>query len=145
MNNKIIQIGNAKANAGEIVEGSIEVTKHAGGNDLLIPFTIINGKNDLLIEHYININELKEDWEAYLTSLSFHGKLTQTNDSISGKIWRNICENKLVIDDNKTTLTNKTNEITTLIKLLMQMRSKPIGLIKLKLLESLLVQVLQIK
>jgi len=25
-------------------------------------------------------------------------------------------ENKLVIDDNKTTLTNKTNEITTLIK-----------------------------
>ena len=46
MSNKIIEIGNAKARAGEIVEGSIEVTKHAGGNDLLIPFTIINGIND---------------------------------------------------------------------------------------------------
>ena len=59
---------------------------------------VVNGKNDLLIEHYININELKEDWEADLTSLSFHGKLTQTNDSISGEIWRDICEDKLVID-----------------------------------------------
>ena len=46
MNKKIIKIGNAKANPGEMVEGSIEVTKHAGGNDLSIPFTIINGKND---------------------------------------------------------------------------------------------------
>ncbi len=59
---------------------------------------IVNGKNDLLIEHYININELKEDWEDDITSLSFDGKLTQTNDSISGEIWRYICENKLVID-----------------------------------------------
>jgi hypothetical protein len=59
---------------------------------------IVNGKNDLLIEHYININALKDDWENDITSLSFHGKLTQTNDSISGKIWRDICENKLVID-----------------------------------------------
>ena len=64
----------------------------------LIQNGIVDGKNDLLIEHYININELKEDWEADLTSLSFHGKLTQTNDSISGEIWRDICEDKLVID-----------------------------------------------
>ena len=46
MDKKIIRIGNTKANPGEIVEGSIEVTKHAGGNDLSIPFTIINGIND---------------------------------------------------------------------------------------------------
>ena len=58
---------------------------------------VVNGKNDLLIEHYLNINELKENWEDNLTSLSFHGKLTHTNDSISREIWKEICENKLVI------------------------------------------------
>ena len=46
MSNNIVEIGNAKALPGEITEGSINVTKHAGGNNLTIPFTIINGKNE---------------------------------------------------------------------------------------------------
>ena len=39
----IIEIGSAKAKPGEIVEGSIFVEKLAGGSDLTIPVTIING------------------------------------------------------------------------------------------------------
>ena len=46
MNEKIIQIGSAQASPGEVGEGAIEITKHAGGNILSIPITIINGKND---------------------------------------------------------------------------------------------------
>ena len=39
----IIEIGSAKAMPGEIVEGNIFVEKLAGGSDLTIPVTIING------------------------------------------------------------------------------------------------------
>jgi len=39
----IIEIGSAKAKPGEIVEGNIFVEKLAGGSDLTIPVTIING------------------------------------------------------------------------------------------------------
>ena len=46
MNDRIIQIGSAQASPGEVGEGAIEITKHAGGNILSIPITIINGKND---------------------------------------------------------------------------------------------------
>ena len=46
MSDKIIQIGSAQASPGEVGEGAIEITKHAGGNILSIPITIINGKND---------------------------------------------------------------------------------------------------
>ena len=59
---------------------------------------IVNGKNDLLIEHYLNINKVKDGWEDDLTSLSFHSKLTQTHDSISGGIYRSISEDRLEIE-----------------------------------------------
>ena len=39
----IIEICSAKAKPGEIVEGNIFVEKLAGGSDLTIPVTIING------------------------------------------------------------------------------------------------------
>ena len=39
----IIEIGSAKAMPGEVVEGNIFVEKLAGGSDLTIPVTIING------------------------------------------------------------------------------------------------------
>ena len=39
----IIEIGSGKAKPGEIVEGNIFVEKLAGGSDLTIPVTIING------------------------------------------------------------------------------------------------------
>jgi uncharacterized protein involved in exopolysaccharide biosynthesis len=80
-------------------ENILELLKSRGVVEAtLMQNGIVNGKNDLLIEHYLNINELKEDWEGHLTSLSFHSKLTETHDSISGCIWRDICEDKLVID-----------------------------------------------
>ena len=60
----------------------------------------INKKEDLLIEHYLHINKIKDLWESDidLTPVSFHGILTQNNDSVSGVVWKNIIENKLVVD-----------------------------------------------
>ena len=40
----IIEIGTAKANPGTISEGNIIVEKLAGGGDISMPVTIINGK-----------------------------------------------------------------------------------------------------
>ena len=40
----IIEIGSAKASAGTIAEGEIFVEKLAGGGNIAIPVTIINGK-----------------------------------------------------------------------------------------------------
>ena len=59
---------------------------------------VVNRKNDLLIEHYLNINRFKEDWDSDLMSLSFNGKLTKTHDSISGGICRGISEERLLIE-----------------------------------------------
>ena len=39
----MIEIGTAKANKGEVVEGCIEIDHLAGGSNLTIPLTIING------------------------------------------------------------------------------------------------------
>ena len=40
----MIEIGTAKANSGTIAEGNIIVEKLAGGGDISMPVTIINGK-----------------------------------------------------------------------------------------------------
>ena len=60
----------------------------------------VNKKDDLLIEHYLYINNIKESWKANkdLTPVSFHGILTQDNDSVSGGVWTNIIEDKLVVE-----------------------------------------------
>ena len=42
----IIEIGTAKAKPGTIEEGKIIVEKLAGGGEIAIPVTIINGQND---------------------------------------------------------------------------------------------------
>ena len=59
----------------------------------------VNKKEDLLIEHYLYINKIKDLWESDidLTPVSFHGILTQNNDSVSGDIWMSIIEDELVV------------------------------------------------
>ena len=61
---------------------------------------IVNKNEDLLIEHYLHINEIKDLWkeDGNLTPVSFHGILTQDNDSVSGFVWKSIIENKLVVE-----------------------------------------------
>ena len=60
----------------------------------------VNKKEDLLIEHYLYLNKIKNLWKADndLFPVSFHGKLTQNNDSVSGDVWRSIIEDKLVVE-----------------------------------------------
>ena len=60
----------------------------------------VNKIEDLLIEHYLHLNKIKDLWKADedLSPVSFHGKLNQDNDSVSGGIWKNIIEDKLVVE-----------------------------------------------
>ncbi len=60
----------------------------------------VNGKNDLLIEHYLEFNKVKESWveNEDFEGISFHDDLSYIHDSISGNIWNNIIENKLVVE-----------------------------------------------
>ena len=60
----------------------------------------VNEKEDLLIEHYLHVNKIKDLWESDidLTPVSFHGILTQNNDSVSGDIWMSIIEDELVVE-----------------------------------------------
>ena len=48
----------------------------------------VNGKTDLLIEHYLELNKIKEAWESNenFLGVSFHDKSSHTHDSISGVI-----------------------------------------------------------
>jgi uncharacterized protein involved in exopolysaccharide biosynthesis len=60
----------------------------------------VNKTDDLLIEHYLYINKIKESWKTNkdLNPVSFHGILTQDNDSVSGGIWKSIIEDELVVE-----------------------------------------------
>ena len=60
----------------------------------------INKTDDLLIEHYLYLNKIKDSWKKNkeLTPVSFHGILTQDNDSVSGGVWMSIVEEKLVVE-----------------------------------------------
>ena len=60
----------------------------------------INKTDDLLIEHYLYLNKIKDTWEKNkdLNPVSFHGILTQDNDSVSGNVWMSIVKDKLVVD-----------------------------------------------
>jgi len=59
----------------------------------------VNKTEDLLIEHYLHLNKIKDLWKANkdLNPVSFHRILTQDNDSVSGAIWMSIIEDKLVV------------------------------------------------
>ncbi len=60
----------------------------------------VNGKEDLLIEHYLELNKIKEDWamDDDFLGVSFHDNSSYIHDSISGVIWNNIIENDLIIE-----------------------------------------------
>ena len=60
----------------------------------------IDGKEDLLIEHYLEINKIKDAWKENedLVPVSFYGSLTYENDSVNGGVWRSIINDKLVIE-----------------------------------------------
>ena len=60
----------------------------------------VNKIDDLLIEHYLYINKIKDLWESdkNLTPVSFHRILSQDNDSVSGEVWLSILEDKLVVE-----------------------------------------------
>jgi len=60
----------------------------------------VNKTDDLLIEHYLYLNKIKDTWEKNkdLNPVSFHGILTQDNDSVSGDVWKSIIEDELVVE-----------------------------------------------
>jgi len=60
----------------------------------------VNKTDDLLIEHYLYINKIKDSWKTNndINPVSFHGILTQDNDSVSGDVWKSIIEDKLVVE-----------------------------------------------
>lgn len=59
----------------------------------------VNGKTDLLIEHYLRLNKIKESMESNdsFSGFSFHDNTSYIHDSISGVIWKTIIENNLTI------------------------------------------------
>ena len=56
----------------------------------------IAGKEDLLIEHYLELNEWRK--EEGFPLISYYDKRTYTHDSISGCIWRDIVEERLIVE-----------------------------------------------
>ena len=59
----------------------------------------VNNRTDLLIEHYLGINEIKQEWDESddFEGISFHDNISYIHDSISGVIWVEIIENNLTI------------------------------------------------
>ena len=59
----------------------------------------VNSKDALLIEHYREINKIKQSWfeDDDSEDVSFHNDLSYIHDSISGNIWKCIIENKLFV------------------------------------------------
>lgn len=71
----------------------------------------IEGKTDVLIEHYLRINNVKDSWDdlSLLNNFSFRNKRTLLHDSISGVIWDEIIDKDLEVN-----LENKDASIITL-------------------------------
>ena len=79
----------------------IELLKSRGVvQSALMQNTIVNHKKDLLIEHYLEIHEIKEKWDKQeaIRSISFHENITYIHDSIIGVVWEEIVDNDLIID-----------------------------------------------
>jgi len=60
----------------------------------------LNGKEDLLIEHYLELNKIKESWlqNEGFKGVSFHANKSIVHDSISGVVWASVIENKLIVE-----------------------------------------------
>ena len=60
----------------------------------------LEGKNDLLIEHYISLNKTREAWEENeeFDGVNFNNPFTLYHDSIMGEIWNQIIESDLAIE-----------------------------------------------
>ena len=60
----------------------------------------LEGKNDLLIEHYISLNKTREAWEENeeFDGVNFNNPFTLYHDSIMGEIWNQIIESDLEIE-----------------------------------------------
>ena len=59
----------------------------------------VDGKDDLLIEHYLEINNIKEKWNRdNFEGISFHNQHTYLHDSITGVLWPIIISEHLTID-----------------------------------------------
>ena len=60
----------------------------------------VDKTDDLLIEHYLYLNKIKDYWKTKedLNPVSFHGILSQDNDSVSGDVWKSIIEDKLIVE-----------------------------------------------
>lgn len=60
----------------------------------------LNGKEDLLIEHYLELNKIKESWLQHedFEGVSFNENKSKVHDSISGLVWVNIIENRLIVE-----------------------------------------------
>ena len=65
-------------------------------SSVLLKESNVAGKKDLLIEHYLNINDLREDliYENKLVN-SFREKLTLHHDSIINLVWLDMIENRI--------------------------------------------------
>ena len=59
----------------------------------------LEGKQDLLVEHYITINKIREGWKQNkdFDGVNFNQTHTLSHDSIMGWIWNQIVENRLAI------------------------------------------------
>ena len=64
----------------------------------------VMGQSDLLIEHYLTLNEIKELWAKNqdFKGVSFHDKKTYIHDSIIGLVWHDIVENSLLVEMQST-------------------------------------------
>ena len=63
---------------------------------------LIDEKNDFLIEHYLSINEIRDDLDEEYLSLSFNDELTLKHDSVINIVWLDIIDNYLLIDFQST-------------------------------------------
>ena len=66
----------------------------------LLEVGIIDGKKDLLVEHYITINEFREAWanSEEFSGVNFNKASTLEHDSIMGVIWKQLTEKNLNIE-----------------------------------------------
>ena len=66
----------------------------------LLEVGTIDGKKDLLVEHYITINEFREAWanSEEFSGVNFNKAITLEHDSIMRVIWKGLSENNLTIE-----------------------------------------------
>ncbi|MEC9209882.1 MAG: Wzz/FepE/Etk N-terminal domain-containing protein, partial [Bacteroidota bacterium] len=79
----------------------IELLKSRGViQNTLMQNAKVNSKNDLLIEHYFEINDLKDDLVKSndFKGVSFHDNINYIQDSLSGIIWLTIIADHLTVE-----------------------------------------------